>query len=188
MFGLLLLAFGTGSAWSGEIVGTVRGRDGRPLRDAVVFVVGVQAGTPPRRPVVMDQRRRTFIPHVMVVQLGTTVEFPNNDSVYHNVFSFREGKRFDLGLYPVGSTRREVMSKPGLVRLFCNIHSNMSAYIWVVENPYFFQTAEDGSYRLQNVPPGSYTVRFWHAKEGTTTEQLQVKAGETRHDATLDGS
>jgi hypothetical protein len=136
----------------------------------------------------MDQRRRTFIPHVMVVQLGTTVEFPNNDTVFHNVFSYREGKKFDLGLYPVGTTRREVMSKPGLVRLFCNIHSNMSAYIWVIENPYFDQTGEDGTYRLRNVPPGTYTVRFWHSKEGSITREVRVGAGEAREDAVLDGS
>jgi plastocyanin len=185
---LVLAALTAGAARAGEIAGTVRGRDGHPLRDAVVFVVGVQAGTPPRRAVVMDQRKRTFIPHVMVVQLGTTIEFPNNDTVYHNVFSFREGKRFDLGLYPVGTTRREVMSKPGLVRLFCNIHSNMSAFIWVVENPYFCQTGEDGAFRLEGVPTGSYTVRFWHAKEGSTTHQLEVRAGATREDVTLDGS
>jgi plastocyanin len=184
----MLAAMGSGVAWAGEATGTVRGRDGHPLRDAIVFVVGVQAGTPPRRPAVMDQRRRTFIPHVMVVQLGTTIEFPNHDTVFHNVFSYREGKRFDLGLYPVGATRREVMSKPGLVRLFCNIHSNMSAYIWVVENPYFCQTGEDGVFRLVGVPPGTYTVRFWHAKEGSTMRQLHVKSGETREDVTLDGS
>lgn len=185
-FGLILLA--AGSCWAGEVSGTVRDAEGRLLRDTVVFVVGVRAGSAPSRPVVMDQRRRTFIPHVMVVQLGTTIEFPNNDTVYHNVFSYREGKKFDLGLYPVGTTRREVMSKPGLVRLFCNIHSNMSAYIWVIENPYFSQTGEDGVFHLRSVPPGSYTVRFWHAKAGSVTREVQVRTGETREDAILGGS
>src|SRR5690349_19378149 len=97
LLGTSILLMIAAAGWAGEIAGTVRGTDGRPLRDAVIFVEGVRSGTPPTRPVTMDQRHRTFIPHVLVVQLGTTIEFPNNDTVYHNVFSYREGKRFDLG-------------------------------------------------------------------------------------------
>jgi plastocyanin len=183
----MLWMAGAAAAFAGEVAGTIRGPDGRPLRDAVVFVTGVRTAAPARRTWTMDQRRRTFIPHVMVIQLGDTVLFPNNDTVFHNVFSFREGKRFDLGLYPVGTTERQVFDTPGLARLFCNIHSNMSAYIWVVENPYFGQTGTDGAYRLRNVPPGRYTIRVWHARAGERLEAAVVETGETRLDVELRG-
>jgi plastocyanin len=183
--GLLLFLAGLAPARAGDVIGSVRGANGRPLQDVVVFVKGVRAGTPPRQARVLDQKHRTFIPHIMVVQLGTTVLFPNHDTVFHNVFSYREAKRFDLGLYPVGAVRRVLFDEPGLVRIFCNIHSNMSAYIWVVENPYFDQTGRDGAFRLQNVPPGTYTVVFWHPKAGELTRQIRVGAGETRQDERL---
>jgi hypothetical protein len=125
---------------------------------------------------VMDQRRRTFIPHVMAVQIGTRVEFPNNDFVYHNVFSTREGKPFDLGLYPVGRTREVVFRQPGLIRIFCNIHSNMSAFIWVVENGYFTVTDRTGRFRIPDVPAGSRAIRVWHERLGTRLLTVDVPA------------
>src|SRR5205085_10932427 len=116
---------------------------------------------------VMDQRNRTFIPHVMAVQVGTQVQFPNHDTVFHNVFSYREGKRFDLGLYPVGKTRIVTFDRPGLVRIFCNIHSNMSAFLWVLENSYFAVTDRSGQFRIDDVPAGERVVRVWHERLGS---------------------
>jgi plastocyanin len=178
---LLLLASGVLSAGvclpasAGELAGRVTAR-GRGVRSAVVFIDGVKTGAAPRETVVVDQRQRTFKPHVSAVMLGTTVLFPNHDTVFHNVFSYREGKRFDLGLYPVGSTRRVHFDQPGLVKIYCNIHSTMSAFIWVLENPYFAVTEESGSYRIAGIPAGLYTVRVWHEKLGERTDTVRVAA------------
>lgn len=170
---LALLAVGRSVA--GELSGTVTAR-GRPVREAVLFVEGVRAGTPPLQPVVVDQRKRTFIPHVAAIMVGTTVLFPNNDTVFHNVFSYREGKRFDLGLYPVGTTRRVLFDRPGLVKIYCNIHSNMSMFLWVLENPYFAVTDARGAYRIVSIPPGSYSLRVWHERLGERTVTARVPA------------
>src|SRR5947209_17701907 len=138
------------TARAGDLAGRVTS-GGHPVRDEVVFVDDLR--TPPtERRAKLDQYNRTFVPHVLVVQAGTRVDFPNNDTVYHNVFSYREGKRFDLGLYPVGTTQVKRFDQPGLMRIFCNIHSNMSAFIWVIGNPYFAKTDKAGRFRLTGVP------------------------------------
>jgi len=171
----LLLHLLAPAAVAGEIMGRVTA-NGRGIEDAVIFVEGIRAGSPPTTPPAMDQRRRTFIPHVMTVLVGTTVLFPNHDTVYHNVFSFREGKRFDLGLYPVGQVKRVHFDRPGLVKIYCNIHSNMSAFIWVVENPYCDISDSRGNVRILDVPAGKHTVRVWHEKRGERTISVHVPA------------
>jgi plastocyanin len=143
------------------IEGTVRVGD-RPEANAVVWLEAPNANIPPpRKHLVLDQRNLTFYPHVLAVQVGTTVNFPNNDRVFHNVFSFRDGKRFDLGVYPVGTQRPVTFDKPGLSRLFCNIHTNMAAYVMAVDTPYFAVSGKDGSFVIPAVPPRSYTVHAW---------------------------
>jgi plastocyanin len=162
------------SVWAGDLVGTVVSSRG-PVREAVLFIEGLQ--TPPvHERVTMDQRDRTFIPHVMAVQVGTRVEFPNNDTVFHNVFSTREGKPFDLGLYAVGKMKPRAFYQPGLIRIFCNIHTNMSAFIWVVENPYFKVTDRLGRFRISGVPAGRHVVRVWHERRGTRRVTITVPA------------
>src|ERR1043166_5537568 len=110
-----------------------------PASNAVVWLDAPNAphSTDRRRRIVLDQKNLDFSPHVLVVRVGTTVEFPNNDRVFHNVFSFHDGKTFDLGLYPVGALKRVLFDKPGLSRIFCNIHPNMAAYVMAVDTPYF---------------------------------------------------
>jgi plastocyanin len=173
--GILLSLLLAPQVWAGELTGRVT-TGGKGVREAVIFVEGVRAGSPPSRPVVIDQRRRRFLPHVAAIPVGTTVLFPNNDTVYHNVFSYREGKRFDLGLYPVRATRRVLFDQPGLVKIYCNIHSNMSAFIWVLENPYFAVTDEKGGYRIAGLPAGSYRIRVWHERLGERTLTAQAPA------------
>ena len=111
--------------------------------------------------IVLSQHNETFLPHVLAVRVGTTVEFPNEDRVYHNVFSFHDGKKFDLGTYPVGSTKRVVFSEPGVSRLFCNIHPHMSGYVVALDSPYFVAVNEDGTFTIPGVPPGTYTYHAW---------------------------
>jgi plastocyanin len=110
----------------------------------------------------LDQRNETFVPHVLPIVAGTTVDFPNSDQTYHNVFSLSKTKTFDLGRYAVGRSKSVRFDRPGIVRVFCDIHSHMSAFILVFAHRYFALSDSDGGYRLENVPPGTYTVVAWN--------------------------
>jgi plastocyanin len=116
------------------------------------------------------QRNKSFEPHVLVVPVGSVVEFPNRDPFFHNVFSLFEGKRFDLGLYEAGTTRNVVFDKPGISYIFCNIHSEMSAVVIAVSSPYYGISDQHGRVTIPNVPSGRYTLRIWY--EETLPEQL----------------
>jgi plastocyanin len=109
----------------------------------------------------MDQRNETFVPHVLAVTVGTTVDFPNSDNTYHNVFSLRGPRPFDLGRYAAGRSKSVRFDRPGIVRVFCEIHSHMSAFILVFNHRYFAVTASDGRYQIGRVPPGRYTLVAW---------------------------
>jgi plastocyanin len=121
---------------------------------------------------VMDQRNETFVPHLLAVTTGTVVAFPNSDRIYHNVFSLSKAARFDLGRYAVGRSKSVRFDRPGIVRVFCDIHSHMSAFILVFSHPFFAITDVDGRYRIDNVPPGTYNVIAWH--EGLFAEPRPV--------------
>jgi plastocyanin len=111
------------------------------------------------------QQGAVFLPHVMPVLVGTTVEWPNDDDIYHNVFSMSDPKQFDLGLYKGNPPNKRVaFDKPGRVDVFCSIHENMHCIILVLENPYFAATDEDGHYRISDVPPGTYKLKAWHER------------------------
>jgi plastocyanin len=110
----------------------------------------------------MDQRNETFVPHVLAIVAGTAVDFPNSDHTYHNVFSLSKTKSFDLGRYAVGRSKTIRFDRPGIVRVFCDIHSHMSAFILVFAHRYFAVTDDEGRYRLPNVPAGSYTLTVWN--------------------------
>jgi len=110
------------------------------------------------------QKSKRFAPHVLVVQSGTAVEFPNLDPFFHNVFSLFNGKRFDLGLYESGSTRTVKFDRPGVAYIFCNIHPEMSAVVVAVNTPYFAISDIRGGIEIPNVPPGRYTLEVWYEK------------------------
>lgn len=167
---------------------TVSGRvvlpNGRPAADAAVLVEGDVRGEPLRNASI-DQRGKTFTPHVLVVTRGTTVDFPNNDTVLHNVFAQFEAKRFDLGLYPRGKTAHQTFDRAGIVAVRCNIHSRMSAYVVVTESPYHAVTNRDGTYRIEGVVPGNYRVRVWHESGATFERTLRVGERDERVDVAL---
>jgi plastocyanin len=136
--------------------------EGSPAANAVVWLT--TSGPAPAvtsKPTVLDQRNLAFIPRVLVVRVGATVDFPNNDRVFHNVFSFRDGKRFDLGLYPVGTSRTVTFDRPGLSRIFCNIHPNMAAYVMAVDTPYYGVSDESGAFSIRSVPAGTHKYSAW---------------------------
>jgi plastocyanin len=125
----------------------------------------------------LDQRNETFVPHVLAIVAGTTVDFPNSDHTYHNVFSLSKTKSFDLGRYAVGHSKSVRFDRPGIVRVFCDIHSHMSAFILVFAHRYFSVADPDGSYRLENVPPGTYTAVAWN--EAAALESRRVVVPDT---------
>lgn len=129
------------------------------------------SGVPKVRLIQKDKR---FVPHVMVIQVGTEVEFPNDDPFFHNVFSLFDGKIFDLGLYANGETRPVRFNRPGVSYIYCNIHPQMSAVIVAVETPYFCVSRADGTFSIADVPPGSYRLRLWH--ERSDAQQLAAKS------------
>jgi plastocyanin len=140
----------------------------------VVVWLEPQAGSsrPPVEPggtARMVQKDKTFSPHVLPIRVGTSVDFPNFDPIFHNAFSNYNGKIFDVGLYPPGTSRRELFTRPGIVRVFCNIHAAMSAVIVVLNTPYFDTSQKNGSYQFRDLPPGEYSLRFFHERATQAT-------------------
>jgi plastocyanin len=126
---------------------------------------------------VMDQRGERFVPHVLAITTGTIVDFPNSDHIYHNVFSLSKTKTFDLGRYAAGHSKPVRFDHPGIVRVFCDIHSHMNAFILVFSHPFFSLTDADGRYRINDIPPGTYNVVAWN--EGVASEQRSVTVSES---------
>jgi len=165
------------AAWATTLSGTIALRDSRvesvdKQKDYSGVVVSAQpvradASTLPPKRVTMLQKNKTFTPHLLPIATGTTVDFPNADPIFHNAFSSYSGQIFDVGLYAPGATRSVHFTRPGVVRVFCNIHPTMSAIILVLNTPYFATTAKDGSFDM-NLPPGDYDVRVFHER---ATEQ-----------------
>jgi plastocyanin len=127
----------------------------------------------------MRQVEERFAPHILPVLRGTTVDFPNADDVFHNVFSLSSASTFDLGRYPHGSAKSVTFETSGVVQLFCHIHSDMSAVILILENSHFAVPTPAGSYHIDDVPPGDYTVVGWHERIKPVMRTVRVAAGET---------
>jgi len=160
---LMALTLRAAAPDASDLHGTARAGT-RAASNAVVWLEAPDAPrSTDRHPVVLDQRNLAFSPHVLVIRVGTTVDFPNSDRVFHNVFSFRDGKVFDLGMYPVGALKHVTFDRPGLSRIFCNIHPGMAAYVMAVDSPYFAVADQSGAFTIAEVPPGTYPYRAWRA-------------------------
>ena len=147
---------------------------------AVVYAVGSVGGASSSRPSVeMTQRDTAFVPAAVVIPVGGSVEFPNDDPFFHNVFSYSSTQRFDLGRYPQGESKAVEFDEAGVVAVFCEVHDKMRGVIIVTENPYHAIVAEDGSYRIEGLPPGTHEVAFWSADHRPVEKTVEVIAGRT---------
>jgi plastocyanin len=153
------------------------------MTDFIVYIdqpLAQKPSAPNREAEVVTQKDATFRPHVLPVLVGTTVKWPNNDDIFHNVFSISDSKQFDLGLYK-SPPKAVTFDKPGRVDVFCSIHKDMHCIVLVLESPYFTATNGKGRYAITNVPPGVYRLKAWHdrmpsaAKEVTVPETGDVK-------------
>jgi plastocyanin len=158
------VALGPTLVLADSLVVTVTDGAGAPLADAVVFAEPASGQVLPKslQPAEIEQKKRKFIPKVTVVQVGTEISFPNNDTVKHHVYSFSPAKIFDLPLYSGKAAAPQLFDKPGTVVLGCNIHDQMIAYVEVVNTPYFAKTDASGLARLDGMAPGKYVLKAWH--------------------------
>ncbi|MBS1816526.1 MAG: hypothetical protein JSU08_01210 [Acidobacteria bacterium] len=169
--------------------GTITVSGQRDLSGVAVWLQPLDRRTPAPAPssrYTITQQNKRFAPHLLIVPTGSTVDFPNLDPFFHNVFSLFDGRRFDLGLYEAGGTRSVTFPRAGVSYIFCNIHPEMSAVVVVVDSPYFASTDRQGTFAFTQVPPGRYALRLWHdrltAATGAVQKEIVVGAG----DATLE--
>lgn len=143
------------------------------------------ASTAPGSPAVftIEQLNRRFSPDLLVLPVGSTVSFPNMDPIFHNIFSLSKAKSFDLGSYDKGKTREVVFPRPGVVDIYCHLHPNMAATVVVTPNRWFARSDKSGQYRIEDVPPGKYTLVAWHKSAGFFRKSIVVESG---HDSVAD--
>jgi len=163
------------------------------MKDFVVYIDGPLAVkiTPPEKPARVvtsrvEQKGAMFTPHVLPIVVGTTVEWPNNDDIMHNVFSVSTPNDFDLGLYKSPKVERWTFQHPGRVDVFCSIHTRMNCIVLVLENPFFATTNERGRYAIPGVPPGTYKLMAWHERLPSRVKEIIVpESGDVEADFTL---
>lgn len=157
------------------------------LQNVVVYLERVPEGTVvpdrPRVPARMEQEGLSFKPHVLAVVKGTEVEFPNRDMLFHNVFSLSKTASFDLGRFAQNASKSLRFTKPGIVKVFCHIHSDMSGVILVLDNPFYASPGTDGQYVIEGIPPGEYRVIAWHERARMAARTIRIEAGK---DSVLD--
>lgn len=175
---LLLLATlfaGLGGARAGEITGKVEATPAKYLEETVVYVEKAAAPSTPRTHK-MDQKGMKFLPHVLAITAGDTVKFLNNDGVDHNVYS-TDHEGYNLGMFAKGGSRDQVFKTPGVYAQLCSVHPEMLGYIFVGQNPHAAVVAKDGTYKLEGVPPGTYSVAVWNSKLKAAPVTVTVTAG-----------
>jgi len=169
---------------AGNITGKVKAKGAKNSGDAIVYIetAGTKTFPPPKDHPVMDQKNLKFVPHVLPIVAGTTVDFLNSDKVLHNVFSPDNcAEKFNLGSWPQGQRKSYTFKNQGCSPvLLCNVHPEMEGYVVTLQNPYFAVSEKDGSYTIKNVPAGKYTVKIWHEKLKGSPQEVTVKeSGDT---------
>ena len=148
------------------------------IRNVVVYLKdAVYRGPLPAKRAELRQEHETFIPHTVAITRGSSVDFPNGDPFFHNVFSLSRAANFNLGRYERGQSRAREFTKAGTIKVYCDIHSHMSATVLVFDHPYFTIPELDGSFELPAVPAGQYTIVGWHERVGERVERIRVDAG-----------
>ncbi|GAX61351.1 hypothetical protein SCALIN_C22_0061 [Candidatus Scalindua japonica] len=166
----------------GTITGNVECKRARYPENVVVFIekAGNDNYPAPEEHGKIDQFNLTFVPHVLAVQKGTKIDFLNSDSVLHNVFAPPDCcQPFNLGTYGVGVVKTEEFNEACEIPLLCNVHAEMSAFVVVLDNPYFSVTGKDGAFTIENVPPGTYKLNAWHESLMTVSKEVTVEAEKT---------
>lgn len=155
-------------------------RTGSELSNVIVFIQDApRAVTLPATRARILQENETFIPRVVAITRGSTVDFPNGDPFFHDVFSLSRSATFDLGSYPRGQTKSQQFRKAGLVKVYCHIHSHMTASIMVFDHTFFTIPKADGSFIIDEVPAGTYKVSAWHERIGENSQPVTIEAGRT---------
>jgi hypothetical protein len=179
---LLAAALAAPGAAAGELSGHVRlALPNLTLPDVGPVVVYLESDSPiaarPSPPALIRQQNARFSPPFLAVARGTDVAMPNDDAIYHNVFSFSSPNDFDLGLYPSGESRAVAFQHPGVVRIFCSIHEQMNGTVFVAPTPWFAVVDADGSFRIPGVPRGTFRVRTWTEKLPAIEQPVTIGAG-----------
>ncbi len=186
---LIIVGLLVTAASAGDIKGAVTCKGVRDSRNVVVYLQKVEGEfQPPEKPLIMDQKDLTFIPHVLPLVLGTAVDFLNSDDVLHNVFSPDKcANKFNLGTWPKGQVRSYTFEEEGCFSvMLCNVHPEMEAWVLALQNPYYFVTDKDGAYVLKDVPAGTYKLVAWHEKLQDQEQTVVVQdGGEVAVDFTL---
>ena len=156
-----------------------QGQAPREIRNVVIYLQGMPPTPVPPRRYELRQEGEVFLPHVLPVARGASIDFTNGDPFYHNVFSLSRAGTFDLGRFPRGQSRDRQFTASGLVKVFCHLHSDMSAVIMVLDHPWFTTPQDDGGFVIENVPAGRHTVAAWHERvgEAKTPAPVDVPAG-----------
>ena len=174
----LIVFLASSAVFAGDIRGKVKAKGWKHGGDAVVHIDKIPGMTfaVPEKHAAMDQKNLVFIPHVLPVLAGTTVDYQNSDDVLHNVFSPDKcAEKFNLGTWPKGQTRSYLFKEAGCFPvMLCNVHPEMEAYVVVLENPYYAVSAKDGSYEIKNVPAGKYALKIWHEKLKGQSVDIEV--------------
>jgi plastocyanin len=191
VFTFLLAAVSVPSLFAGEIHGKVTAHGMRSAEFIAVYIDAIpgKSFAPPAQHPIIDQKKMTFIPHVVAVLKGTTVDFLNSDPVGHNVYwpSVSGNKKLagNLGTWPQGVKKSFTFNEPGVVPLLCNVHPEMSGYVIVVPTPYFAVTDKDGNYTIKDIPAGNYTLKVWSEAGKPLTQPVEVGPGGTALDLTI---
>ncbi|CAN5911003.1 hypothetical protein BH11MYX3_BH11MYX3_14930 [soil metagenome] len=182
---LVVMSIGTNAsskARTGEVKGSIAvkaGGSAKKDRKGVLVYLENVPGTPPKLPnATIKQREKQFDPPLTIVVKGTTVDFPNEDKIFHNVFSVSRPARFDLGLYKSGSMKSVEMKRAGVVDVYCNIHPDMVAKVKVLDNAFYTITGPDGTFHIEGVPAGVYPIVAWLPSGGEVTGKVTIKVGE----------
>ncbi len=161
----------------GKVSGTISAEVAKHRANAIVYVKDAGQGTS-KVTVKMDQRGLIFVPRVLPIQKGTTIEFKNSDPVGHNVFT-PDGDKYDLGTWPKGQTRKYTYKKTGVYRQLCKVHDDMIAFVVVLDTKYFAVSSKSGAFKLPPLPPGKYTLGVWHEKLQAKEVTIEVVEGKT---------